>query len=249
MHIIERLNVFMTEDYSKFRYLLGNRDVLGPRKREILRSIQIKGWIPNPIIVNEKMEIIEGQGRFEALKELGLPIEFYIRPGWGIRECQALNSAGKIWMARDYISSYAIQDKNGWPKYKALMEEFGFNERIVGAVLHKTIRKDNVISEQLDVTDKEYERARIICGHLEKYAPALKRFKGQNATKYDAAIYMIEHNVDTDKMVEVINEMTVAEFNSSTKETMLKSFQEAYNKGKRKKENRIFVYESYRKGE
>ena len=36
------------------------------------------GFIKNPIVVNEKMEIIDGQGRFEVCKEKGLPIYYNI---------------------------------------------------------------------------------------------------------------------------------------------------------------------------
>ena len=70
--------VYSTTDYDSFAKLEGNRDVLQSRKNIIKESIEERGWIRNPVVVNEKMQIIDGQGRFEALKELGMPIEYVI---------------------------------------------------------------------------------------------------------------------------------------------------------------------------
>ena len=64
--------IFEEPDYSQFKYLGGNRDITHSKK--LLESITQNGYFNVPILVNENMEIIDGQGRFEALKMLGLPI-------------------------------------------------------------------------------------------------------------------------------------------------------------------------------
>lgn len=96
--------IYSSEDYSVFRKLNGNRSVLEQRKNMIMASITERGWIRNPVVVNEKMEIIDGQGRFEALKELGLPIEYVVAKGASISDCIALNIKQKIG-AQKIISS------------------------------------------------------------------------------------------------------------------------------------------------
>ena len=63
-------NVYVTKDYSIFRRLVGNRDIPESRISKIVESIQTIGWIHNPIIVNEKMEVIDGQGRLTELQRL-----------------------------------------------------------------------------------------------------------------------------------------------------------------------------------
>ena len=70
--------VYSTEDYSVFQKLNGNRDVLESRKNKIMESILERGWIRNPIVVNQKFEVIDGQGRLEALQELKMPVEYVI---------------------------------------------------------------------------------------------------------------------------------------------------------------------------
>lgn len=99
--------IYSTKDYGAFKKLKGNRSVLQRRKNLILASIRDNGWIRNPIVVNEKMEIVDGQGRFEALKELDMPIEYCISEGSTTRDCVTLNLKQKNWGTLDYITCYA----------------------------------------------------------------------------------------------------------------------------------------------
>ena len=45
-------NTYRTEDYSIFRFLEGNRSIDACRVSKILKSINIHGYIYNPIVVN-----------------------------------------------------------------------------------------------------------------------------------------------------------------------------------------------------
>lgn len=112
-------NVYSTTDYSMFKKLNGNRDVMERRKKILMDSILERGWIRNPIVVNDNNEIIDGQGRFEALKELGMPVEFVYAHGATIEDCIHLNVKQKNWTNIDYIMSYA---SNGVEDYEILMD-------------------------------------------------------------------------------------------------------------------------------
>ena len=61
-----------TKNYEMFQKLEGNRPVLERRINKIIASINNVGYITSPIIVNDKYEVIDGQGRLEALKQLKL---------------------------------------------------------------------------------------------------------------------------------------------------------------------------------
>ncbi|WP_299997811.1 ParB N-terminal domain-containing protein, partial [uncultured Clostridium sp.] len=63
-----------TKDYLIFKKLEGNRPVVNRRVNKIIASIQNVGYITSPLIVNEKMEVIDGQGRLEALEQLKMPV-------------------------------------------------------------------------------------------------------------------------------------------------------------------------------
>lgn len=100
--------VYKEEKYGKFKMLLGNRIVEQRRVDTIKKSIIENGWVMNPIVINENWEIIDGQGRFTALRELNMPIYFVVARGAGINECRALNIKQKNWTVKDYISSLSL---------------------------------------------------------------------------------------------------------------------------------------------
>ena len=76
--------IHQTTDYSMFQTLEGNRNLNKLHLKRLKNSFQ-KKYLLSPIIVNEKFEIIDGQHRFEAGKQLGLPINFLIAPNYGIK--------------------------------------------------------------------------------------------------------------------------------------------------------------------
>ena len=115
--------IYETDDYSVFRKLAGNRYTKGEKK--IIQSISDVGYVRNPILVNEKMEIIDGQNRFEALKTLGYPIQYIMQAGIGLRECRALNIGQTNWGTWDYIESYAAQGNESYQRVKARWLQYG----------------------------------------------------------------------------------------------------------------------------
>ena len=132
--------IFSTSEYDLFQKLNGNRTVLEQRKKLIKASIKERGWIRNPIVVNEKMEIIDGQGRFEALRELEMPIEFTIAEGATISDCIALNIKQQNWKADDYINCYADM---GYGDYIVLRSLLGKYPAINNASIHIVAGKQN----------------------------------------------------------------------------------------------------------
>lgn len=99
-----------TFDYSKFRFIEGNRDVDHEAKLEA--SMRECGLLLQPILVNEAFEVVEGQNRLAACINLGLPIYYIVQPGIRLKEVKSLNSASKNWNTRNFIHSYAAGDQN-----------------------------------------------------------------------------------------------------------------------------------------
>ena len=87
--------VYEEDDYSVFKRLEGNRTVLSNRLKNLIESFR-GGEILNPIVVNKNMEIIDGQGRFEARRTLGLPIVYVIDPDATIEDCRRINHYNSI---------------------------------------------------------------------------------------------------------------------------------------------------------
>lgn len=115
--------MFRTTDYDAFKRVLGNRKVLEDRVSKILASFDKIGYIPVPIIVNEKFEVIDGQGRLEACKRRGLPVNFIIRPGLKIDDCIVMNINATPWNLMDYIECYAETGKESYQWMVKLFNE------------------------------------------------------------------------------------------------------------------------------
>lgn len=99
-------NIYEETDYSKFKKLPDNRDVLSGRLNKLMASFSIR-QILNPIIVNEKMQIIDGQGRYETLKKLGKPIQYIVAKGANSDDCKRMNRYNTKWSSLDFAKSYA----------------------------------------------------------------------------------------------------------------------------------------------
>lgn len=113
--------VYRTKNYDIFKKLEGNRDLI--KDDRIIKSIQNIGYIENPIIVNEKLEVIDGQNRLEALKKLGLPVEYHIVDGIGIKEARQLNIGQKNWTPYDYTKSNAESGVESYIKLLKFYDE------------------------------------------------------------------------------------------------------------------------------
>ena len=109
--------IYLTDDYDKFKRLKGNRDIKGTKK--VIKSIKDVGYILSPILVNEKYEVVDGQNRLDALKELKMPVAYIRCEGIGINECRALNTSQSNWTTEQFIASYA---ENGYESYERLFE-------------------------------------------------------------------------------------------------------------------------------
>ena len=111
-------NIKTTKDYSLFKKLLGNRVIKKSHVQKLKKSISEK-YIPTCIIVNEKYEIIDGQNRFEALKQLQLPVEYRIVNNLTLKDAIRLNISNSNWKFEDYVNSFA---EEGNPYYNILVK-------------------------------------------------------------------------------------------------------------------------------
>ena len=97
--------VHTTTDYFLFKSIEGNRNKNLMHINRLRDSIA-ENYLFTIIIVNEKYEIIDGQHRFEVIKELNLPMRYIICDGYGLNEVHILNQNSKTWNSDDYLEAY-----------------------------------------------------------------------------------------------------------------------------------------------
>ena len=199
-------NVYITKDYSIFKRLVGNRDIPESRISKIVESIQTIGWVHNPIIVNEKMEVIDGQGRLTALQRLGMPVEYIIAEGAGNKECVYMNMNMVNWKLPDFIKSYAEQGNANYQRLLALMEKYANgNLDIISTAVYRISKSKHRDIKQgtLQLTQEQYEAA---IPRLEYIKPLLdsldaNKLPGSLVTLMQTLIYYYDYpEVDKERL-------------------------------------------------
>ena len=174
--------VYCTNDYSMFRKLEENRGVARDRVNKLVASFSAKE-ILNPIVVNEKFEIIDGQGRYEALKILNKPIRYVVEKGANIEDCRRMNRYNKSWSNNDWIDSFCLNpDETIAGNYKRAKECMTENKISYTRMLSLAKRGSgytsgggtNVLTEgKLIFTEKDAETVRLCVKNGSEIADAL----------------------------------------------------------------------------
>ena len=206
MEKVEAYKVYTTKDYSIFKRLVGNRDIPETRISKIVESIQTIGWVHNPIIVNEKMEVIDGQGRLTALQRLKMPVEYIIAEGAGNKECIYMNMNMVNWKLPDFIKSYAEQGNENYQRLLSLMEKYaGGNLDIISTAVYRVSKSKHRDIKQgtLQLTE---EQAKAAVPRLEFIKPILekideRKLPGSLVTLMQTLIYYFDYpEVDKDRL-------------------------------------------------
>src|ERR1700683_3981387 len=103
------MEIDSSRDYGSFKLMRANRDVDEGHLNTLRKSFEANGNLSkiNPILVNEKKEVIDGQHRLLLCEALDLPVYFMAVPGLTVTDARSMNVAQKTWTVRDYAKSYA----------------------------------------------------------------------------------------------------------------------------------------------
>lgn len=197
--------VMRSNNYDKFKHLEGNRSV-GARAEKIKKKIKEVGYIMCPIIINEKFEIIDGQGRFQALKDMHLPIDYIVAEGTGLEECIAMNLGQTNWTMADFIDSYIEQGNQSYVRLKELMTAYKLP---YNSIISLTLgingfggKQAKIISEgRLELSQKDFAHLGILFGKLEKYHCLISRELDNNhqAVYINAIAFILQNDLETDE--------------------------------------------------
>lgn len=249
--------VHVTTNYGRFKRLNGNRPVKNGRVVKIMESIQKYGWLSNPILVNERYEIIDGQGRFEALRRLGLPIEYIVQNDIGLTECQGLNHYQKNWTLIDHVNSFAENNNDNYIFLKNMLREYRVipNYILCSVVASKSeaynlacMRPTEVIeSGKLELTNAERKRVENTLFYLSRFSETIKHLGGRKDKFYSAIMFLYLLDViDNERLCKVVNNARYDKMVASgTVEGYLQQFEDIYNKSLAKK-NRVDVMHEFK---
>lgn len=113
-----------TTDYDQFNVIQGNRVVNRGHVEKLKKSIVKNNLLEDvPILVNKQLEVIDGQHRLTAARELGLPIFYRIGLAKSIQDVQILNTASRNWTSPDYLESYVLAGVPSYVELKTYMNK------------------------------------------------------------------------------------------------------------------------------
>lgn len=159
----DEFKVYKTTHYAGFNHLVENRDLNELHVHTLMESFVKDGYLFTILYVNEKMQIIDGQHRFEASKRKHLPVYFIVMPGWGIREVAILNVNSRNWKMEDFMNTHAKGGNQNYIRFKEFYEKAGFNVTIAELIIYgnrggsRTL--DAFRSGQLKVDEGQIARA------------------------------------------------------------------------------------------
>lgn len=248
-------SIYETDDYSLFSELENNRDVTRSRAEKLIASFSEKE-ILNPLVVNEKMEIVDGQGRFEALKTLGRPIKFLISPGATIEDCRRMNQYNTKWVALDFVKSFV---KSGNENYKRFLEcrektklPFALILRLVNQTDKISVERcgkfkysyNKISAGELHFTEDDKNTVLHIYNLANQIKNALQLSCRTNEAFYVAVKVMVEFKgYDHARMLKKCQAYKHKFTQMANLENALKEFSSAYNQGVTQK-NRLY-FEDY----
>lgn len=232
--------VLITEDYTIFNRLKGNRKVdYGHVKRlkESMKAIDLR----IPIIVNEHTEVVDGQHRLQARVELKLPVYYIVVPGLGIHETQKANLNNKNWTHVDFMNCYVGMNYYHYKRYKEFKEKYGFDHNTTVSLLTGTksgVRNSDFNNGEFMITD--LEEATVAAEKIWQVAPYYKGFKRRGFVfammtcfanaEYDHEEFLQKLEYQSSKMVDC-----------TTVDLYLRLIEEIYNYKRRSEEKLRFL--------
>lgn len=241
--------VYRTSDYSLFKKLNGNRGVDDSRVEKIKRSIEKVGYVMSPILTNEKYEIIDGQGRFTALKELELPIDYIVVPNTGLEECRQMNINQSKWTIVDYIKSYA---DGGNDSYKILFSLYLRYKKLgITVICNAVDGTSGKISSKIKnglfrCTEEDCERAIKVLDFEEKFIDVVKKIKGRADCMYIAIGFCYSNEeVDNEDLLTKMRKYGHTIKAAANVEQALDQISDVYNFNNRRR--RVYLSTDYKR--
>ena len=104
----------VTRNYELFKKHPSNTPINETIVNKLVSSIEQKNMLMlKPILVNEKMEVLDGQHRLEAAKKLSLPVYYIVQKDAQDMDMVLLNANQRTWKLADYHNFFVSQSRSG----------------------------------------------------------------------------------------------------------------------------------------
>ncbi len=167
--------ILKTKDYTIFKFRNDNRFKIDKcHLQKIKQSIESHNMLDlRPILVNRDMEVIDGQHRLLAAKELELEVYYSIDKNIKPQDIVKMNMT-KPWVINDYLNFYA---ENAYPEYIKLREFMKKNSLEIHVACGIAVGKSKLIFDDFkngkfkfinDYADEQIEICKETIAYIKK---------------------------------------------------------------------------------
>lgn len=151
-----------TKDYGRFVFRSDNREKIDYKHvKRLVESIKSRNMLDmRPVNINAKWEILDGQHRVLAAKELMVEVYYTIEESLDIPDIILLNTS-KSWTDRDYLNYYLKHEKEEYVKLNTFIYENKIELRVAlsltmgsGKDNHSAFRSGSYVFEGDHFNDK-----------------------------------------------------------------------------------------------
>lgn len=244
--------VYYTKDYELFGFIKGNRKIDPTNLNNIKESLSKQQILESAIIIGiddvsndgKPYKIIEGQHRYTACFELGLPVSFIIREDFDIEVMEKslsivelLNTASKTWDITNFMYSKSVLGVQPYVLYNKLFNKYPLleHESILSTINrykgdHKYVWYQQFKDGELFLTDNMYELADKDLSVIYSMIPSVMNSGKRQYVKALSNV-MCTPKLDIERLVSKVlkfGELPVAKKIEKCYEIIVK---EVYNKG------------------
>lgn len=109
------MQIYYTVELKIFKEVTANREVNKSHVKKLIAAIKKNNLLRiNPILVDRKMNVIDGQHRLEAARQLKEGIYYIIDEHISEADISTLNSNKSNWKPSDYVNYYSINKAVGF---------------------------------------------------------------------------------------------------------------------------------------
>jgi hypothetical protein len=259
----EITKIYETTNYNLFGHIKANRDIVPNNLKKITESLRTKQIKEACVIVGydpfpddgKPLKIIEGQHRYKACKDLGLPVPFTIRKDFDIKELsksladvELLNTASETWDVSSFMISKATLGDPNYINYNMLKTIFPFEHEIIFYVMNGKLNRCRITymdfkggKLKLDDNDTIWLKNKLIS--LQEFLIKLKdeRVGKRYYLKALFELSMVE-KVDWKRLRQKLLHDEYSWPSSKSIKNSLDTIRDLYNKGISK--NLIYIYDS-----
>ena len=227
------IKVHETTDYSKFKFVFGNREINQANLKRIKESVEKNGPLVFIMVVNNTFEIIDGQHRFIVWKELGLPVNYIVKNNYGLAQVHTFNQNTKNWGMNEFMNSYVKMKYNDYEIYKFFKNQYKFGHGETLSLLNGSNFSNNTRGfEDFRLGRfkvKDLPKATEIAERVYDFEPYYEGFKRRCFVFAIMKLSKLDGMYDHSQMINKISYQSAKLTDQSTVADYLRKLEEIYN--------------------